>query len=550
MAKPSRYTREEIEKYVAKGFWKTTISNMWDRNANEYANKAAIEDLRTTLTWAGAKQWTDRMALNLLELGIKRDDVIVVQLPNCNELNLFRVASEKAGVLCIPVIANMREKEMEYILRYTDARAVVIPWNHRRFDHFGMIESMRSVLPKLEHVLVVDDKVPDGALSVARLANEPLGQRYTETSYLEERRYKPTETSIINLTTGTTGFPKFAEYPAAANAAWGEGQSPFLRLTLADIVAAIAPAARGPTLPVYYDAPWVGAKAVMLQWNGPEEALRAIEAKKVTVACLVPTQLAMMMEQFKIGSYDLSSIRVWYSAGALMPPSLLKEVEERIGGTVVIDYGLVDFGGLIVQDFEDPQGLRMHTVGKPRFGTEIMIVDEDGKAAKIGNVGEILGRGPTCSSGYYKDPKATSESWNKDGWFAMGDLGKIDEQGNLSVVGRKKDMIIRGGQNIYPSEIENLLITHPKILEVAIVAMPDPVMGEKACAYVVLRTGESLILEEMTAFLREKNIASFKIPERLEIIDRLPVVSGQKVDKKSLGQDIAKKLSNEKEDGE
>ncbi len=546
MAKPSRYTEAEIDKLVAAGFWKTTISNIWDRNASRYPDREAIADPRTTLSWASAGQWIDRMALNLLEMGIGRDEIIVIQLPNCIELHLLRVASEKAGVLCVPVTAYMREKEIQYILKNTEARAVVIPWIYRKFDHLGMIEHIRSGLPRLKHILIVSDQVPDGVLSVRKLAQEPLGRRFKEMSHLEERRYKPTEVSIINLTTGTTGLPKFVEYPAGANAAWGEGQAPLLRFGTTDVVAAIAPAARGPCLPVYYDAPVAAAKIIMLPWNGPEEALKAIEQNRITVACFVPAQLAMMMEQYKHGSYDLSSVRLWYSAGAIIPPPLVKEVEEKIGGITISDYGAVDFGGIIMPGLEESREVRMFTVGIPRYGTEVKLVDDNGKKVKKGNIGEILGRGPSCASGYYKDPKATSEAWDKDGWFAMGDLGKIDERGNLAIVGRKKEMIIRGGQNIYPSEIEGLLSAHPKIQNVAVVAMPDPIMGEKACAYVVLRGKETLTFEEMTSFLKEKDIAPFKLPERLEITDSLPMVSEQKVDKKALKQDITNKLSTEK----
>lgn len=550
MAKPSRYTEEEIQTNVESGAWKTTISQLWDQNATRYPHKEAVEDPFAKLTWAEAKQWTDRVSLNLLELGIERDDAVVIQLPNWNELPLLRVACEKAGVLCAPVQVNLRQKEMEYTLRYLNAAVVVIPWKFRGFDYLQMIENIRPNLPRLRHVLMVSDKVPEEVLSVRKLATEPLGQKYN-IQHLQEQRYKPTEVSIINHTTGTTGFPKFAEYPAGANAAWGEGQVPNLKLTINDVIAAVAPAGRGPCLPVYYDAPWVAAKVVMIPWGGGEkgaqEALKMIEARKVTVVCVVPTQLAMMMEQFKLGNYDLGSVRVWYSAGALIPPSLVEEIERKIGGIIISNYGGVDFGGLINLSVEDSREIRKVSVGRPCFGSEIKLVDNSGQEVGAGETGEILGRGSTCSSGYYKDPEKTKETW-KDGWFAMGDLGRLDERGNLMIVGRKKDMVIRGGQNIYPAEIENLLLTHPKVQDIAIVGMPDLVMGERVCAYVVPKPGQIFTFEEMVSFLREKGIASFKLPERLEVMDRLPLVADQKVDKKALRQDITSKLILEKED--
>ncbi len=157
-----------------------------------------------------------------------------------------------------------------------------------------------------------------------------------------------------------------------------------------------------------------------------------------------------------------------------------------------------------------------------------------------------MANGPACAAGYFKDPEATWQAWTRDGWFKLGDLGKFDEEGNLAIVGRKKEIIIRGGQNIYPIEIESMLITHPKVSDVAIIGMPDPVMVERACAYVTLKSGQSFTFEELVSFLRDKNVASYKFPERLEIVDKFPMVAeGQKVDKKLLRQDITQKLKEE-----
>jgi non-ribosomal peptide synthetase component E (peptide arylation enzyme) len=224
---------------------------------------------------------------------------------------------------------------------------------------------------------------------------------------------------------------------------------------------------------------------------------------------------------------------------------LIVEIEEKVGGRLTTGLGAVDFGGVTATQLDDPPEVRLFTVGKACGGTEIRVVDDAGEELPRGEIGEIWGRGPGCSSGYYKDPEATWQAWTKDGWFRLGDLGKVDDQGNITVVGRKKDMIIRGGQNIYPVEIENLLFTHPKVLDVAVVGMPDPVMGEKACAYIVPRPGQDLSFDETVSFLKNKGIATYKLPERLEIIDRLPMVGGQKVDKRRLVEDIQEKLLKE-----
>ncbi len=524
------------------GTWRVTISNSWDLNAIEVPTKDAIEDQTATLNWANAKQWIDRVALSLVEAGIGRDEVVVVQLPNSVELHLLRVACEKAGILCVPVLSNMREAEMKYGLAYTDAVAVVVPWTYRGFDYLEMIAKIRPTLPRLTHIFVGGNEVPEGKLSISHLARQPIEKRYPP-DYLEERRYKPQDVSIICLTSGTTGFPKFVEYPSATSCV-ADDFIEILKLQSSDVVAAISPAARGTNVAGYYAAPKVKAKIVMLPWNGAKEALKQIAQKRITVACLVPTQLAMMQEEANKQHYDLTSVRIWLCAGSLLPPSLAEAVEKKMGGIVLSQYGAVDFGVMTLALPDDSFKTRASTVGKPRFRSEVKIVDNSGQEVGKGASGEIMGKGPYCALGYYKDSKASGEVWDKEGWYATGDLGRFDEEGNLVIVGRKRDLIIRGGQNIYPSEIESLLITHPKIQNVAVVAMPDLVMGERACAYIILAGKELLTMEEMVSFLKEKGIAPFKIPERLEVVDKLPMVSdGQKIDKKALAQDIAQKLN-------
>lgn len=523
-----------------------TVSELWDRNARERPHRTAIEDPGRSLTWAEAKRWIDRVALGLLELGIQRDEVLVVQLPNSVELHLLRVACEKAGIRCTPVTSNMRRREVEHILTRTGAAGVVVPGVYRGFDYITMIREIRPALAGLRFIFVTGEEAPEGTLSIARLAAEPVEEKYPP-GYLEKRRYRAEEISLIGHSSGSTGVPKLVQYSPSTCAAAGKWFAKHLRLTPDDVVAALAPAARGPNLPVYFAAPWAGAKIVMLAWSEPRKALTAIQDKKVTIACLVPAQATMMLEEAQARRYDLSSVRAWVSAGAYFPPPLIAAVEERMGGIVLNYYGSMELGAVTSCGLDDPAEVRRTTAGRPTFGVELRIVDEEGRDVGRGAGGEILARCLCSSSGFYNDEEATRELWNEEGWAATGDIGLIDESGNLVIVGRKKDVIIRGGQNIYPAEIEALLIAHPKVQDVAVVAMPDPVMGERACACVVPVKGERLSFEEMISFLKEKKIASFKLPERLELFDQFPTVAdGYKVDKKALRQDMAEKLSQEK----
>ena len=535
MARASRYTPELIDEYVKKGYWDTTsLSDLWERNAKRYPDAEAIVDSRYRLTWSQAYEWIDKLALGLMERGIKKDDLIASQLPNCIELCLLRVACEKAGILFLPAMPNLRRNEMEYMLGRSAAKAIVIPWESRQINYFESVQAMRPHLPQLEHIFVVGDKVPSGAISLDEMLKQPLQGRYPP-GYPEATRCPPTEIFLLLHTTGSTGFPKLVEYPVCCRICSNKDQIRVFSLDRGDTVAILGPALAGPNNVPNFTAPEVGARIVILKYFSPEGALELVEKEQITFVSAVPAQLTMMLEHPRLQAFDLNSVRYWYSIGAPLPYKVAVEIEEKMGGTVITGYGLTDWGGMTITPPEWPREIRLASSGKPIWGTEVKIVDDEGNDVPQEETGEVWGRGACCSSGYYNDRDATRQAWTEDGWFRTGDLGMIDEKGNLAIVGRKKDMIIRGGENIYPIEVENLLITHPKILQVVIVKMPDPVMGEKACAYVVPRQGQDFTFDEMISFLKAKEIALYKLPERLEILDAMPMVGGdQKVNKNVL----------------
>ena len=227
---------------------------------------------------------------------------------------------------------------------------------------------------------------------------------------------------------------------------------------------------------------------------------------------------------------------------------LAAEAEETLGVPVLNAYGSFDGGGITRTTIDDDAETRRGTVGKPFLGNEVKLLDANGEEVAPGEEGELYFRGPCTTAGYYLDIGRTMEAWGvlgTDGWFRTGDLARFDKSGNVVLTGRKKDLIIRGGQNIYPVEIEGLLLLHPKVQHVAVVGMPDPIMGERACAYVVPKPGKEFAFEEMVSFLRSKNIAPYKLPERLEIRSELPLRDTQKVAKAPLREDIAQRLKAE-----
>jgi non-ribosomal peptide synthetase component E (peptide arylation enzyme) len=545
MGTPTRFSQGEIEEYTRKGYWEpATLAMLWERNAKEHPDREAIGDSRTRVTWSQGNQLIDRLALGFLELGI-RGEMIVVQLPNCVELCLIRVACEKAGLHCLPLFRTLRHREVETVLRHTEAVGVVIPWRFRDFDYFEMVSEIRCRLPNLRHVFVNGESVPEGTISLRQMMERPL-EKESSRDKLHGTRFSFLEFCLVFHTTGTTGLPKLVEQPICSRLFMAKVYVDNLMVSSGDVVAVISPGAAGVNQVAYFGVPLVAAKTVMLEHFEPGAFLELVQRERVTLVGLVPAQLARIVRYPDFEKYDLSSLRLIYCSTAPLPYDLGLEAEEKMRCPIVQLYGTMDTGGVTMNLPSDPRDIRLSTLGKPTVGNEVMIVDGHGKGVPQGQVGEIRTRGPTLVSGYYRDPEATWKAWSKDGWFSTGDLGTIDEQGNLRVVGRKKEMIIRGGQNIYPAEIENLLMAHPKVSNVAIVKMPDPVMGEKACACVVPKEGEDFSFEEMISFLRNRGIASHKFPERLEIIEALPMVGeGLKVDKKRMEEDIEKKLRAE-----
>ncbi len=545
MAKPTRYTQEMIEEHIKRGEWDyTTNAYFWDRNAELYPDKEAVVDSRNRLTWAQAKQCIDRIALGLLELDIKRDEAVVLQLPNIVEVPLLRIACEKAGILGVQVMRTFRHHEVEHTLKYVEAVGVVIPWEFAGFNYFQMIEEIRPNLPALRHIFIVGDEVPPGTISIKEMSQQPLEEKYPG-DYLEKKKYGAMEVSLVTATTGTTGLPKFVENPICSRICIGKQMANMVRLSSDDVVAVTTTGFGGPLLLALHGAPILAAKIVMQERFVPEETLRLIEKERVSVLHFFPTQALAMAQHPNLKEYDLSSLRVISIGGATLTYSQAVEIEEKLGVVVMNGYGAHDCGVSIHPSLDDRREVRLLTVGKPDPGCGIKLLDDAGEEVARGEVGKLWATGPGCVSGYYKDPEATWQAWTEDGWFRTGDLGRLDEDGNLIIVGREKDMIKRGGQNIYPVEIESLLVSHPKVLDVAIVGMPDPLMLEKACAYVIPQPGQQLTFEEMVSFLKEKKIASFKLPERLEIVDKFPLAAEQKVSKKALQQDIINKLMAE-----
>lgn len=542
--KPIRYTDAMIQEFVAKGYWTNeTFFDFYERNARELGDREALVDSRYRVTWAEAKRLADAIACAWIADGIGRDARVIIQAPNSVYGFLARIACERAGLISLTVMPYMREAEIENFLEKTEAAMAVIPRSYRGFDYLSMYQAQQQRFPQLKHIYLFDEEPVGPCKSLPVAARAHLDK--INAKALSARRLDPLhDVALLTTTTGTTGIPKLVEWPMAPRVCTSKARVDLWQLTKNDITMAIAPHAGGAagTL-TFFAAPLVGAKTVMLEEFDPKQALAVMERERVSAIGLVPTHLVKMLEH-DVESYDLSSLRFIRSAGGYLSPQLAAEAERRFNAIITSDLGTQDKGSVSGCRMDDPPELRRRTVGHMLPGNELRLIGLDGQEAPAGEPGVLWFRGPHSPAGYWRDEAAAAQVFDKDGWSTTEDIVKLDN-GCVWILGRAKDMIIRGGQNIYPAEIEGLLNEHPSVAAVAVVGYPDSTYGERACAFVVPRGQSCFSFEDMSEFLEAKRIARYKFPERLELIEALPTVGDSgKVDKKVLRRELEDKMSS------
>jgi fatty-acyl-CoA synthase len=287
-----------------------------------------------------------------------------------------------------------------------------------------------------------------------------------------------------------------------------------------------------------------GAKSVLLDVFDGETALELIEEEKVTLPIGVPTHIISMLNVPEHPKYDVSSLRLFQTAGAACPVDVIKQLRSNMRCNVVVDYGMTETNYTTMTRLDDPPEVICDTVGRPITGYEVKLLDDEHNEVPVGEAGEISSRTPELFMGYFKSPRGTKGIMTDDGFLLSGDLGVQDKEGNVKIVGRKKDVIIRGGENIYPREIEEILFAHRKILNVAIVGYPDPRLGEKSCACIIPKPGETITLEEIQYFLKDK-IAIYKLPEKIKLMEEFPLTISGKVRKNTLGDTLTRETASE-----
>jgi non-ribosomal peptide synthetase component E (peptide arylation enzyme) len=540
-------TKEIIEKYTSEGYWTgETILDFLDRAVRHYPDKIALVDRKHRTTYKDLDAISTRIACGFLELGIQKGDVISLQLPNWNEFVYSHLAAEKIGAVTNPIIPYYRQKELIYEIGLTDSVALIIPDEFRTFDYTSMISDIAPEVPALKHVFVVGDRVPNGMKSFSEFSETRWEDKYPQ-NYLSRFRSDGTDVFLLLFSSGTTAEPKGVMHTHNSNIWVLRTLSRVLGLSSVDVVFIPSPISHGTGLQWgVRQAIFLGAKAVLMERWVPEEACRLIAQEKCSYA-FAATPFVVDLVNFEGRSkYDLSSFRIFACAGAPIPSELARQAEAKLGCKLVPSYGETEHFVSTSCYPSDPPEKISGSDGCPLSGEEVGIFDDNGKEVPIGVVGEIAVRGPGVSAGYYKRPEQTKETFTESNWQFSGDLAVKERDGYIRIVGRKKDIIIRGGFNISPSEIEDLLFTHPKINNVSVVGMPDERLGEKNCVYVIPRGGETISFEEVTSFLREKKLATQKLPERLEIVKEFPMTASGKVQKYLLREDIARKLEKEK----
>jgi 2,3-dihydroxybenzoate-AMP ligase len=540
-----RFPPEFAARYRAKGYWQDrSLAAIFGEVFGKFAERVAVIDRDQFVTYAQLDERSTRLALNLLGEGLEPLDRVVVQLPNVVEFAYLYFALQKIG--CIPIMAlpTHRFREISQFIELSGAVACATPDKTKDFDYRELVRRIRPASKTLRYGIVLGD-APGGYISLTELIAKPSKRSPDE---LRKISIDPEDPAVFQLSGGTTGIPKLIprshnDYfynSKLAAAVTGVGPERILLnvLPLAHNLPLACPGLQGYLLH--------GGKVVLGNSTRSEDIFALIDRHRVNHLAVVPALLIRLINEPSIAKYDLSSLKVIQSGGQRLQPEVRRRAKELIPSAFVQEnFGMAE-GMLMFIRPDDPEDVRMETVGRPVSpDDEVRLVDDDDNEVGQGEVGELLARGPYTLRGYFGVPEYNARAFTFDGFYRSGDLMRRHLSGNYMVEGRKKDLINRGGEKISAEEIENLILTHPAVQNVACVPMPDPILGERMCACVILRAAGALTLEQLVAFLMNEEIARHKLPERLEIMDEFPLSPFGKVSKKDLTERVARKLKEE-----
>jgi 2,3-dihydroxybenzoate-AMP ligase len=533
-------------RYRERGYWR-------DRSlAREFADafaafgpRVAVIDGARRFTYAKVDRLSDNLALNLLALGLKPLDRVVLQLPNTAEFVLLYFALQKLGAVPIAALASHRYAEVSQFVRIAEAVACVYPERQGDFAFAPMIARVKAENPCLRLSIVLGapraDEVPLASL-IERPASLALAA-------LAGIAIDPVDPCIFQLSGGTTGVPKLI--PRTHN------DYAYNSRTAAEICGVTGASVLLLALPIAHNLPLAcpglqgfllnGGTVVLSASTRPEDLFPLVERHRVTHLKVVPALLIRLISHKAVTQYDTSSLRYIQSGGQRLQPEVRLRTKALIPSCFVQENFGMSEGTLFFVRADDPEDVRLETVGRPISpDDEVRLLDDDDNEVADGEVGELCVRGPYTLRGYYGAAEHNAKAFTSDGFYRSGDLMRRHPSGNYMVEGRKKDVINRGGEKISAEEIENLILSHPAVQNVACIAMPDPLLGERMCACVIPRAGRTLTLDALVAFLAGKEIARFKLPERLELMGDFPLSAFGKVSKKTLVEMVRKTLEVER----
>ena len=533
-------------RYRRRGWWEgITIPQLLERSAARHAHKTALVCGELRLSYADLVAGSRRLACGFLDAGIRAQDRVVLQLPNGPEFVFAYFALTRIGAIPVMALRAHRHSEVRHFLRASGATAYVIPDRIGNFDYREMAREVGPDAAALRHVFVAGEPGP-GQIDLRAMIAAPLSEEAVAVR-LAGCDADPAQVATMLLSGGTTSLSKLIprtheDYVLNARLCGRAGG--FAEST---VFMAILPLGHNYNLasPGMLGCFYYGGTVVLAPSGDAAEVFALVQHEKVSVIAAVVPLISNWLNSPVAGQFDLSSLKVVQNGGARLAPELRGRLRERFGCIAQEIYGTAE--GLInMVPLDAPQDLLLTSSGVPVCeDDEIKVLDDEGNEVPDGEPGELVTRGPYTIQGYYNAPEKQAEAFTPDGFYRMGDI--VRKQGrHVFTEGRRKDLINRGGEKISCEEVENLIFGHPKVKAVTLVAMPDPVFGEKACAFVIPKEGQSLEFGELIDYLKQQRIASFKLPERLEVVCEFPLSPVGKILKRALREAIAEKMGREK----
>lgn len=491
-----------------------------------------VDQLAGAQSYQQVAEQVEYLIGGLRSVGIGPRDVVIVQLPNWTAFLIVHLALSAIGAVTATIPIVYRSRELKQVVQSTGATMVIVPSRFRDFDYVAMAKDVQADAPALRHVMAVGGD-EQSASSKEVLSYEALVAQ-EHTAPWDDLKPGLDDLTALGFTSGTTGNLKAAMYSTRVLDATNAGLRDRYGLSEEDRAFACSPLghAVGFTHALRMTLTTGSAIVMMDKW-GCGEALAMIATHRCTYMAAATPFLNDMVYHPSLADHDrLRSLRLFLCGGATIPRQLMKDARERMPHTFTSPlWGMTECGGVTTCPLDAPEEKLFTTDGLPCGGMELKVVDGTGAALAPGQEGELMARGPMMTLGYYRQPELTAESYLKDGFFRTGDLARLDADGYVRITGRIKDLIIRGGVNIAPAEIEDVLFKHPRVASVAVVGSPDARLGERICAYVVLSNGGELGLGEVQRWMKEAGVAQQKWPERIEVVPQLPMTTSGKVQK-------------------